>query len=964
MVAAFFVAGLGLFSAFHFEAHGATRPILHRADLQKEIEICRAREQESLSTESNPLRRSEHATALSLAPIQKATHIAVASGVWSDPSTWADRQVPDREARVYVPFWVDVNYDVGPGGPGLDWLRVDGKVAFIPDRPTELRVTTIVVAIDGKFEVGSQNAPVASGAQASIVFRPRQSSADSDDKQDLGGGLISLGIVTINGEEKAPFVPAEPLSIGARRVRLAAPATGWKVGDRLLIPGVNFQKVTDEEFSIRSISLDGRAILLNRRITQDHSAPADTRIPIANLTRNVQFRSESAAPLSSRGHIMIMHQQTGIRISGASFIDLGRTDARSVHTIPAYDEDGVVKPDSIANTIGRYALHFHMRAGARRDLPPNLVHDNVILGSPKHGIVNHGGNVVADDNVTYRVTGSHFFAENGSEIGAFRHNLAIRSFGSGEAIRSREAGGDLGHGGHGFWSQSSAVEFSDNFAFGHAQAAYVIFGYPLRENGSYVEFDSNNLDSGDSERTNGPISISNPSFTFKGNVAAGVDSGFEVWVHKIYSAKNDVSKIDGFTAWNFKNFGIFLPYSKDVSIERVHFENKGECCVGVGIAGNEMTESVSIKDASFTALVIGIESPSRGRNVIADARFDNLTNIEIPAPTGPGRVIQISNSVMSGSDRGGWRSILMDPFVPPINADLAMLFEDDRIYLKQGDENRELYFAEQADDHVPLVQEGPAAMQGLSNRQLQDQFGLSVGGGAVSAAAARFAGSNALIGPVLPDPVAYQLHPRAKKLSYVETLEPQYPMASTHFEKTSFAAGRDEWQVLKDADTGRGKLVYVDRTPPELVLTPSLYPLQIHPDDVKYGYRVEGMLYDAVGSRVAMRAFTQDFLNLKASEDGFVHLDFAVHDLSENAQPIHMLLRVTKDAVRRESNLSFFSQRQYCGERAIAGGYSKPGMHSRRRTGFVTTRSRGLPAKWQFGLARSYRFGSSTRSCC
>jgi hypothetical protein len=241
-VAALFAAGLGLFSAFHFEAHGATRPILHRADLQKEIEICRAREQESLSTESNPLRRSEHATALSLAPIQKATHIAVASGVWSDPSTWADRQVPDREARVYVPFWVDVNYDVGPGGPGLDWLRVDGKVAFIPDRPTELRVTTIVVAIDGKFEVGSQNAPVASGAQASIVFRPCHSSADSDDKQDLGGGLISLGIVTINGEEKAPFVPAEPLSIGARRVRLAAPATGWKVGDRLLIPGVNFRK--------------------------------------------------------------------------------------------------------------------------------------------------------------------------------------------------------------------------------------------------------------------------------------------------------------------------------------------------------------------------------------------------------------------------------------------------------------------------------------------------------------------------------------------------------------------------------------------------------------------------------------------------------------------------------------------------------------------------------------------------
>ena len=557
---------------------------------------------------------------------------------------------------------------------------------------------------------------------------------------------------------------------------------------------------------------------------------------------------------------------------------------------------------------------FTCARAPRRDLPPNRVHDSVILGSPKHGIVNHGGNVVADDNVTYQVNGSHFFAENGSEIGAFRHNLAIRSLGSGESIRSREAGGDLGHGGHGFWSQSSAVEFSDNFAFGHAQAAYVIFGYPLRESGSYVLFDSNNLDSGDSERTNGPIPISNPSFTFKGNVAAGVDSGLEVWVHKIYSAKNEVSRIDGFTAWNFKNFGIFLPYSKDIRIERVHFENSGEWgCGGVGIAGNEMTESLSIRDASFRNLAVGIRALSRGRNVIADARFDNLTNIEIPAPTGPGRVIQISDSVMSGSDREGWHSILMGPFIPPINADLAMLFEDDRIYLKQGDENRQLYFSEQADDHVPLMQEGPAAMQGLSNRQLRDRFGLSVGGGTISAAAARFAGSNALIGPVLPDPATYKLHPRDKQLSYVETLEPQYPMASAHFENTAFAAGRDEWQIIKDADSGREKLVYIDRTPPEFVLTPSLYPLEIHPDDVKYGYRVEGMLYDAVGSRVAMRAFTQDFLNLKESEDGFVHLDFAVHDLSENAQPIHMLLHVTEDAVHRGSDLSYFSQRQHCG---------------------------------------------------
>nr|WP_233287381.1 G8 domain-containing protein [Bradyrhizobium oropedii] len=886
---------------------------MDRADLRNEIEICQAREDGSLAEERDQSKRTEHANALALAPIGKATHIAVASGNWSDPSIWLDRQVPDRAARVYVPFWVGVNYDAGPGSPALDWLRVDGKVAFAPDRSTDLHAVTIVVAIGGTFEVGSPTAPVASGVQASIIFGPRHPSTSEDDKEDLGGGLVSLGNLAINGELKVPFVLAEPLVVGSRSIKLSAPATGWKIGDRLVIPGVDFSNTSDEEFNIRSISSDARSIVLSGRITKDHSAPAGVQIPIANLTRNVQFRSETASPLSARGHIMMMHQQTGIQISGASFIDLGRTDAKSVHTIPAYDGAGEVKPESIENTIGRYAVHFHMRSGAERDLSPNTVRDSVVWGAPKHGIVNHGGNVVAEDNVTYRVNGSHFFAENGSEIGAFRHNLAIRSLGSGEAIRSREFVGDLGHGGHGFWSQSSAVEMSDNFAFGQAEGAYVIFGYPLRENGSYVLFDSNNLGSGNPERTTGLIPISNPSFTFKRNTAAGVGNGLEVWVHKIYSAGASESIIEGFSVWNFRTYGVFLPYSKNISIQTARIEGAGVWCGCVGIRGNEMTENIRIKDASTARLAVGIQAPSRGRNSIVNARLDALTGIEIPAPTGPSRVIEIADSTMSGSGQQGWHSISMGPFRPPINADIAMLFEDDRVYLKQGNEARQLYFAEQADDHVPLPDEGPSVLRGLSNQQLHDQFGLSVGGGVVPHAAPVFAGSNALIGSTMPDPITYKLHPRTGTLSYVESLEPQYPMASVHFEEKNLASGQDEWRILKDPDTGREKLVYIDRTPPELVLTPSLYPLEIHPDDIKYGYRVEGMLYDVVGSRVALRAFTQDFLNLSASDDGFVRLDFEVHDLSQNAQPIHLALRVTKDAVRRGSNLSFFSQRQYCG---------------------------------------------------
>ena len=79
---------------------------------------------------------------------------------------------------------------------------------------------------------------------------------------------------------------------------------------------------------------------------------------------------------------------------------------------------------------------------------------NVIVDSPKHGLVNHGGHVVAENNVTYAVHGSHFFAENGSEVGAFRDNLAIYSKGSGDKVRARDCVFDFGHGGHGFWARA------------------------------------------------------------------------------------------------------------------------------------------------------------------------------------------------------------------------------------------------------------------------------------------------------------------------------------------------------------------------------------------------------------------------------------------------------------------------------------------------------------------------------
>ncbi len=136
---------------------------------------------------------------------------------------------------------------------------------------------------------------------------------------------------------------------------------------------------------------------------------------------------------------MIMHAETATTIDGVALLQLGRTDARRAPTVPEIGADGRVRAGSVANTLARYPIHFHVLSGGDVGVPPHVVRNSVVIDSPKFGIVNHGGHVVAEDNVTLRIAGAHFVAENGSEVGAFRRNMAVRSTGSGDCLMTTTA---------------------------------------------------------------------------------------------------------------------------------------------------------------------------------------------------------------------------------------------------------------------------------------------------------------------------------------------------------------------------------------------------------------------------------------------------------------------------------------------------------------------------------------------
>jgi hypothetical protein len=155
---------------------------------------------------------------------------------------------------------------------------------------------------------------------------------------------------------------------------------------------------------------------------------------------------------------MIMHVQTGVTIDGAGFYGLGRTDARVAHTIPVVDDQGALSTAPIAiRSAGIRSTSIYATA-LDTMYPRTSCATASIVDSPKHGLVNHGGHVVAEGNVTFNLDGAHFFAENGSEIGAFKRNLAIRSTGSelghvDDGLMSRMYIYDFGHGGYGYWLQ-------------------------------------------------------------------------------------------------------------------------------------------------------------------------------------------------------------------------------------------------------------------------------------------------------------------------------------------------------------------------------------------------------------------------------------------------------------------------------------------------------------------------------
>ena len=129
----------------------------------------------------------------------QATHRVVASGNWSNPSTWENGELPDAGARILVPKDLTLTVD-SVIQTEFKTLGIHGTLRFDQNVDTEIHVDTIVSMPGGKFEMGTATQPISAGVTAKVVFADDGAIDRNWDPTQLSRGALLQGPVEIYGQ--------------------------------------------------------------------------------------------------------------------------------------------------------------------------------------------------------------------------------------------------------------------------------------------------------------------------------------------------------------------------------------------------------------------------------------------------------------------------------------------------------------------------------------------------------------------------------------------------------------------------------------------------------------------------------------------------------------------------------------------------------------------------------------------
>ena len=613
----------------------------------------------------DPAKAAEHMAAMNLATVDDATHIAVNSGSWFDPATWANGEVPGDHAKVVIPDGIVVDYD-GQSSVSLFTVRVDGALEFATDVDTFMEVDTLLVSGTGHLSMGSVDNPISAGVDAVIQIADNGPIDVAWDPMLLSRGVISHGTVNIHGAEKETFlkVAVDPMA-GDTTLTLDGAPTGWEVGDKLVLTGTHLtavgaadenrqRDITTEDEELIITKIEGNVIHFDTPLVFDHDTPrSDLKAYVANMSRNVEIRTENGddVPVHQRGHVMFMHSDN-VDVRYLELNDLGRTD-KSIRAEDAADIDNIA---SDSNVKGRYALHIH-RAGVSDLDDPVMFVGNAVNGSPGWGIVHHDSNAIIANNVVYDVFGAAFVAETGNETGRWVENIAIRATGLAGLEKDGDdvAAFDNGRTGTGFWFQGRLVDAIDNVAASMPGGQ----GFVYMTRGSHddlIDVDPANWNFSDALRYLDGVFANKPALSqFSGNESIATESGLVVIKANPTQGHDIRSVISDFTAWEVVE-GIHLQYTAHYTIINADIigtdQSHGGKAPKIGINLSKSAIDITINGAKIENFAEGINLE---KHFVGDFDFDGNFGYHfidvLFDKVGVGYVnLDGKDSVLSGSD--------------------------------------------------------------------------------------------------------------------------------------------------------------------------------------------------------------------------------------------------------------------------------------------------------------------------
>jgi G8 domain len=378
---------------------------------------------------------------------------------WSDPSAWGGT-MPPAGAAVVIPAGTTIKLDTDVV---VSSLVINGTLS-VADKDLSLAANSIVVdGIGSRLVAGSESKPFTN----QLVVTLTGNRPDTDQAAGVGSKVLAVnagGRLELFGEanRRAWTKLMTTAAAGSDTIRVAD-ATGWRVGDRLLLTSTTFQPEDVSERSIKTIT--GTAITLDRPLEREHLCVTNevggTQLTqcgeVALLNRNILIQGDESS-VTSRfgGHLMVMGGGAA-RISGVEFARMGQL-----------------------GILGRYGFHWHL-AG---DVSGQFIMNSVVRNAFHKGVVVHGTkNALVSSNIVYDTMGhSIMAAEDGVETtNVFEGNLAALARVIPVANRVIETDGEPAN----FWMQNPNNVFRNNVAAGAQYGHGFWFDLPKWPTGNF-----------------------------------------------------------------------------------------------------------------------------------------------------------------------------------------------------------------------------------------------------------------------------------------------------------------------------------------------------------------------------------------------------------------------------------------------------------------------------------------------